>query len=221
MGDIKVVIDGKEVTGKEGMTILEAAGQIGVEIPTLCHRPDLTPSGVCRICVVEVEGARTLVGSCHTPIAPGMIVHTGSAKVIAARKVILELLLASHTGSCVADQGAKNCELHKLASDLETGPPRFQVKKPRFYPVEEANPYVRRDLSKCILCRRCLKACAEIARKNVLSIGYRGVRSKVIAGLDEPLDQEACRDCKICIDYCPTGALSDASIMGSEEKKVV
>ena len=207
MSELKMVLNGKEAAGRAGMTILELAEQEGVEIPTLCHNPNLHPAGVCRVCVVEVEGTRALVGSCHTPIAEGMVVHTRSAKVLAARRAIVELLLTSHTGSCVTDANASNCHLHKLASGLEVGPPRFQVRQRRFYPVEDTNPYVWRDLSKCILCFKCTRACSEIAKKNVLGVGYRGSRSKIIVGFDEPLQVEACRDCGICIDYCPTGAL--------------
>lgn len=103
MGEIKLVIDGADVSGREGMTILDAAGQIGIEIPTLCHSPELTPTGVCRICVVEVEGWRTLLGACHTPITEGMVVSTRSPKVMATRKVTIELLMAAHTGACVVD----------------------------------------------------------------------------------------------------------------------
>lgn len=208
---MKIVIDGKKVEAPEGMTILEAAKQEEIEIPTLCHSPDLTPTGVCRICVVEVEGSKTLVGSCHTPIAEGMVIHTRSNKVLAARNSTVELLLTSHTGSCVTDENAKECELHRLASDLEVGPPRFNVRQPRKYPPEDENPYVRRDLSKCILCRRCIGACSEIAKKDVFSIGYRGFQSKIIVDLDDPLEKEVCQDCVICIDYCPTGALSKSS----------
>ncbi len=207
MSDVKIVLNGKEVSARDGMTILQAARQEGIEIPTLCHSQDLTPTGTCRVCVVEVEGTNALVGSCHTPIAQGMIIHTRSAKVLAARRATLELLLAGHTGSCVTDANAKNCHLHKLASDLEVGPPRFRVGKPRQYPPEDANPYVRRDLSKCILCRKCIGACNEIAGKRVFSIGYRGSRSKLVVDFDEPLRKEVCRDCGICVDYCPTGAL--------------
>jgi len=211
MQDVQIVMDGEEVTAREGMTILEVAEREGVEIPTLCHSPDLTPEGVCRICAVEVEGARALVGSCHTPIAAGMVVHTRSPKVLAARRVNLELLLAAHTGPCVTDPNAGSCQLHNLASDLEIGPPRFRVAEPRRYPVEEANPYVRRDLSKCILCRKCVRACDEIAGVAILGIGYRGFQSKIIVGCDEPLVAEVCRDCGVCIDYCPTGALAGAA----------
>ncbi|MBW1738716.1 MAG: (2Fe-2S)-binding protein [Deltaproteobacteria bacterium] len=208
MGEISVVIDGKEVKGREGMTILEVASEVGINIPTLCHRPDLTAEGSCRICVVEVEGNERLVASCHTPIAEGMVIHTNSPKVLETRKIILELMLAAHTGPCVTDASAKECELHCLAAELEVGPPRFRVREPRFYPVEGISAYVQRDMSRCILCRRCIRACAEIAKKDILSMAYRGFNSKVVVDYDEPLDKEECRDCGICIEYCPTSALS-------------
>jgi NADH dehydrogenase/NADH:ubiquinone oxidoreductase subunit G len=208
MSDFKAVLDGTEVRGHEGMTILEAAEQVDIHIPTLCHSPDLTPEGNCRICVVEVEGSPRLVASCHTPIADGMVIHTRSPKVLAARKAILELLLTGHTGPCVTDECAKDCELHNLAAELEVGPPRFQVKKRRFYPVEEISPYVQRDMSRCILCRRCVRACVEIAKKNVFSVAYRGFKSKVVVDCDGVLDKEVCKDCGICIEYCPTSALT-------------
>ncbi len=208
MGDVKLIIDGTEVSTQEGMTILEAANEAGINIPTLCHRPDLTPDGNCRICVVEVEGSPRLVASCHTPISEGMVIQTRSPKVLAARKTVVELLLAGHTGPCVTDECAKDCELHYLAAELEVGPPRFQVKERRSYPVETLSPYVQRDMGRCILCRRCVRACAEIAKKNVFSMAYRGFRSKVVVDCDVPLDKEECRDCGICIDYCPTSALT-------------
>lgn len=208
MGEIRVVIDGREVKGREGATILEAAEKAGVMIPTLCHRPDLSLSGNCRICVVEVEGFPRLVASCHTPISDGMVVHTNSPKVVATRKVNFELLITAHTGPCVMDTNARECELHNLASKLEVGAPRFRVKAPRSYPVEEVSPYVRRDLSRCILCRRCVRACSEIAKKDIYSMAYRGFRSKVVVDWDVALNKEACKDCGICIDYCPTSALT-------------
>ncbi|MBI4774765.1 MAG: (2Fe-2S)-binding protein [Deltaproteobacteria bacterium] len=207
MGDVRVVINGNEVRRSAESTILEAAEQIGVRIPTLCHKPELKVDGGCRVCVVEVEGLPRLVASCHTPIEKGMVIHTDSPRVVAARRAIVELMLTAHTGSCVTDKEARNCELHKLAADLEVGPPRFKVRRPRWYPVEDFSPYVRRDMSKCILCRRCIRACAEIAKKNIFSMAYRGFQSKVVVDCDVPLNKEACRDCGICIDYCPTSAL--------------
>jgi NADH dehydrogenase/NADH:ubiquinone oxidoreductase subunit G len=208
MGDIRAFIDGNEVRCREGTTILQAAEEIGIRVPTLCHRPDLRPEGNCRICVVEVEETPRLVASCHTPIANGMAIHTNSPKVRETRKVVIELMLAGHTGPCVTDGEAMNCELHQLSAELEAGPPRFKVRRPRLYPVEEISPYVRRDMSKCILCRRCIRACTEIAKKNVYSMAYRGFRSKVIVDFDVSLNIEECRDCGICIDYCPTSALT-------------
>ena len=207
MSEIKLSIDGKEIKGAEGKTILETAVENGIEVPSLCHRPEIRPTGVCRICVVEVEGARTLVGSCHTPISEGMTIHTRSARVLDARKVNLELLMTGHTGSCVTDTNASNCELHLLASEVELGPPRFEVRRPRYYPVEDVSPYVWRDLSKCIMCRRCVRACRDLAGQDIFSVGYRSFRSKIVAGFDEPLNSSACRDCGICVDQCPTGAL--------------
>jgi NADH-quinone oxidoreductase E subunit len=208
MDGVKLHIDNIEVEGDKGMTILEAAEKAGINIPTLCHHRDFSPTGACRICVVEVEGSNRLVGSCHTPITEGMVIYTQSPKVITARKAIVELLLAGHTGPCVMDARTEQCDLHKIASDFEVGPPRFKVRKPRFYLTENISPYVHRDLSKCILCYRCVRACSDLAKKDVFAIGYRGFRSKIIVDFDVPLNKEVCRDCGICVEYCPTSALS-------------
>ena len=206
MGEITATIDGRQVTAREGVTILEAARENGIEIPTLCYQQDLTPLGACRLCVVEVEGSRTLVGSCHTPITEGMVIHTRSDKVLATRKMIVELLLASHCGSCYMCDKANICELRQIAADLEVGLPRFQVRK-NFYPLGDISPYIVRDLTKCIMCRRCVRACREIAGKNVFAIAYRGFDAKVVVDCDQPIDKEVCRDCDVCISFCPTGAL--------------
>ncbi len=212
-----MTIDGAQVSGREGMTILELAKENGIDIPTLCYIPELPPTGACRVCVVEVEGSRTLVGSCHTPITQGMVIYTHSPKVLKTRKVIVELLLASHCGSCFMCEKANICELRQIAADLEVGLPRFQTRK-RYYPIEDVSPYIHRDLSKCVLCRRCVKACSEIARQNVFSIAYRGFNSKVVVDFDEPLDKNVCRDCDVCISYCPTGALSKPRKVSEERK---
>jgi NADH dehydrogenase/NADH:ubiquinone oxidoreductase subunit G len=207
MAEVKATIDGRQVTAKKGATILEAAQENGIDIPTLCHRPELTPLGACRLCVVEVEGSRTLVGSCHTPITEGMVIHTHSDKVLATRKMIVELMLASHCGSCFMCDKANTCELRQIAADLEVGLPRFQVRK-RYYPLEDISPYIVRDLTKCVMCRRCVRACREIAGQNVFAVAYRGYDAKVVVDDDQPIDKEVCRDCNVCVSFCPTGALS-------------
>ncbi len=207
MGKVSVMVDKVGVSGQRGMMILDAAKQAGIEIPTLCHQDGITPSGNCRICVVEVEGSPRLVGSCHTPIEEGMVVHTRSPRVLEARRGTIELLLSGHTGPCVTDPVAKDCGLHGLASLLEVGPPRFRVRSPRLYAVEDVSPYIRRDMSKCILCRKCIRACSEIAGQGVYSMAYRGFDSKVAVDCDIPLNKGVCKDCGICIEYCPTSAL--------------
>ncbi|MFC1988847.1 2Fe-2S iron-sulfur cluster-binding protein [Chloroflexota bacterium] len=217
MSDITIKLNGSEVTAAEGKTILEVAGENGIDIPTFCYIEELSPTGACRICVVEVEGLRTLVGSCHTPITPGMAIQTHSQKVLEARRVILDLLMTSHCGTCYMCEKANLCKLRTIATDLDVGLSRFQSKK-RFYPIEDVSPYIIRDLTKCILCRKCVRACNEIAKKHVFGIGYRGFYSKIIVDFDEVLDKEVCRDCGICIPHCPTGALS-YPLEITEEKK--
>jgi NADH dehydrogenase/NADH:ubiquinone oxidoreductase subunit G len=217
MGNIALTMNGAPVSGREGQTILEVARENGIDIPTLCYIEDLTPVGACRICVVEVEGSRTLVGSCHTPIAEGMVIHTHSPKVLAARRTLVELMLASHPDNCLVCDEANRCELRKLAADLDIGLPRFKIRK-HYFPVEDENPYIVRDMSKCILCRRCVTACQSIKGEKMFSIAYRGFDSKVVYGLDQPVgSEEACRDCDTCVSLCPTGALSKPAKIGEEK----
>jgi NADH dehydrogenase/NADH:ubiquinone oxidoreductase subunit G len=217
MSEVQLTLNGVPITASSEKSILQVAKDNGVEIPTLCYIEGLPPTGACRVCVVEVEGSRTLVASCHNPVGKGMVIQTHSPKVLETRKMIVELLLSSHCGSCYMCEKANACELRRLAADLGVGLPRFDVKK-RYYPVEDVSPYIERDLSKCILCRRCVKACTEIAKKNVLNVGYRGFGSKIIYDSDTPLDTEACRDCGICISYCPTGAINTPRKLGKEKK---
>jgi len=217
MAEITVTIDGNQISTAEGKTILEVAKENGIEIPTLCYISELAPTGACRVCVVEVEGSRTLVGSCHTPVTEGMVIQTGSPKVLETRKIIIELLMASHCGSCFMCEKANLCEMRKVAADLGVGIPRFQVRK-RYYPVEDVSSYIQRDLSKCILCRRCVRACSEIAKHNVFGVANRGFDSKIIVDIDQALDKEVCRDCDVCIPLCPTGALSKPRKLGEEKQ---
>lgn len=208
MDSVKATIDGRPVRAEAGSTILEAAAEAGVEIPTLCHLRGLAPGGHCRICLVEVAGSDRLAAACHTPLAAGMVIATDSPKVRAVRKVNLELMMVGHGADCVNDDHAHNCRLHNLAAEVEMGSPRFRVEAPRFYLPESFNPDIKRDMSQCILCRACVRACREIAKKDILAVAYRGFGSKIVVDCDADLAKEECRDCGICIDYCPTSALT-------------
>ncbi|MBM4447749.1 MAG: 2Fe-2S iron-sulfur cluster binding domain-containing protein [Chloroflexi bacterium] len=212
---ISLNINGINVSARPGLTILEAARENGIDIPTLCHIPDLLPIGACRLCVVEVAGSRTLVGSCHTPIAEGMVIQTHSPKVIATRRVLVELMLASHPDACLICDKANICELRRIAADLEVGLPRFRARK-HYFPVEDENDRMVRDMSKCVQCRRCVMACKSQSGQPLFSMAYRGFDSKVIYGNDQPLDRDACRDCDACIEICPSGALRKPRKPGEE-----
>ena len=129
MAEITLTLNNSQVSARQGMTILELAQENGIDIPTLCYLEGLPPMGACRLCVVEVEGSRTLVASCHTPITGGMIVYTHSPKVLEARKVLVDLMMASHPDSCLIGDKANMCELRKIAADMEIGLPRYRAKK--------------------------------------------------------------------------------------------
>lgn len=218
MGNVRLSLNGQDVTANEGMTILQVAQENGIDIPTLCYLKDFSPVGACRMCVVEVEGSRTLVGSCHTPATEGMVIQTHSPKVMEVRRVLVELTMASHPDSCIVCEAANCCELRMRATDLEVGMPRFRTRM-HFYHLEDENPNIVRDMSKCILCRRCVAACATLEGKRLFSLAYRGFNSKVIYGLDESISgEESCKDCNTCISLCPTGALRLPTMFGQAKK---
>ena len=190
------------------MTVLELAEENGVYIPTLCHDPNLIPVGACRVCLVEDEKAGTLIASCVTPIAPGMVINTQSTRVLEARKTIVKLLLASHPDSCLVCDKGNRCQLRKIASELGIGQVEF-AKVRRYYPLEAANPFIERDLSKCILCGKCVRACQELQVIGAIDYAYRGFKSKPATPLDGPLEESSCEFCGLCVSMCPVGALSD------------
>jgi formate dehydrogenase alpha subunit len=206
MDTFEATLNGSKVGARPGMTILELAEEAGVKIPTLCHHQDLSPLGACRICVVEVESSRTLVGACYTPVTPGMVIETHSPTVVRTRRTLVEMMFASHGGSCIVCDQANRCEFRRLAMELDVGLPTIPARR-RFYPLNDTSPYVRRDLTKCILCRRCVRVCDEVVGAGVFGTAYRGFNSKICVDSDTPLDKEICRECLACIEHCPTGAL--------------
>ena len=225
-----LTINGHEFTFSEGETILEVARRNDIDIPTLCHLKNTLPTGACRICVVEVEGARTLLTACSTPASAGMVVKTESAQVVTARKLILQLMLSSGNHNCavrgsdnqewtnfqlkVQEEDGSNelcpvwgdCRLQDLAYRYQVSGEAFDA-TPTRYPMETVNPFIVRDFSRCIQCGRCVQACNEVQVNNAINFGYRGPESKIVAAGDRPLKDSDCVFCGECVQVCPVGAL--------------
>ncbi len=236
-----IIMDGREISFEPGETILQVARRNGIDIPTLCHLKGASPTGACRICVVEVEGARALVAACAAPAGNNMVVKTESAKVVEARRLNLELLLASGHHNCLVQEldvdSWTDFQLRSMAVEehkdlcpvygecrLQDLAVRYQVKSRRFtpsdpnYAVETVNPFIVRDFSRCILCGRCVQACNDIQVNQAISFGYRGSAAKVVAKGDLPLRDSDCVFCGECVQVCPVGALvpkTDYALAGS------
>jgi formate dehydrogenase alpha subunit len=195
------------------MSILELARESGVNIPTLCDDPYLKPSGACRICLVENESTGALLASCVTPIARGMVINTSSPRVLERRKVIAKLMLASHPDSCLVCDKGNRCQLRQIASDLGIGLVDFQ-RIPQTGAIEEVNPFIERDLSKCILCAKCIRADHELVVEGAIDYLNRGFISKPATLGDMPLEKSECTFCGTCVALCPTGALMEKERSG-------
>jgi NADH-quinone oxidoreductase subunit G/[NiFe] hydrogenase diaphorase moiety small subunit len=209
---ITVTIDGIEVKVPLGTTILEAAKSIGVRIPTLCYHSDLEVAGICRICVVEVEGHRTLEAACAYPITDPIKINTYSRAVRLARRHVLDLMLSEHCGDCFSCKKNGNCELQSLAEEYGVDSFRFgHVEVP--VPVDDSSYSVVRDMNKCIRCRRCVRTCIDLQEVGVLEAVNRSKRVNIETFLNKPLGNVVCINCGQCINRCPTGALyaKDAS----------
>lgn len=211
---VKLTIDGKPIEVPEGTTILNAARMSGLEVPTLCYHKDLNPTGNCRICVVEVTNQRFLQASCVTAVTEGMEVRTHSDRVVNSRRKTLELMLANHPQDCLVCDAAGSCELQDLAYEYDVRVPEWGFKGTRYVKDSDPNPFVRVDLNKCILCRRCVQACAEIQVRNVWGVAYRGFEGRIVAGSDTNMLDARCESCGQCVAYCPTGALSNKMSYG-------
>lgn len=206
---VKITLDGIPIEAEAGQTILQVAREHGIQIPTLCYHKDLTPTGNCRICVVDVAKQRFLQAACVTPVWDGMEIQTHSDRTIHSRKLTLELMLANHPQDCLVCDASGSCELQDLAYDYQVEVPKWGSKGNRYQSDSDPNPFVRVDFNKCILCRRCVLACAEIQVRNVWGVAYRGFDEKIVAGSDTTMLDARCESCGQCVAYCPTGALSD------------
>ncbi|HQP11686.1 MAG TPA: [FeFe] hydrogenase, group A, partial [Candidatus Omnitrophota bacterium] len=208
-GTIKVVIDDIEVTVPVGATILQAAKKVNIRIPTLCHHDDLCLAGVCRVCVVEVEGQRTLQAACSYPIFNSIKVRTYSPRVRRARKNIIHLLLKNHYGECYTCKKNGSCELQDLADEYGVEEYKFgHTTQPR-YRIDDSSYSVVRDMDKCILCKRCVRTCIDLQEVGVLESVHRGAETKIATYLDKPMKEVVCINCGQCINRCPTGALRE------------
>jgi iron-only hydrogenase group A len=203
-------MNGKVITVSETSTILEAAVQAGIKIPTLCYLEGLQPMGACRVCLVEVEGSPTLTASCSTPVRKGMVIHTHSKRVREARKTVVELLLSEHEGDCQLCSRSNDCELRQLADELGIRTNRYIGEKPESQ-TDESSVALVRDNAKCIKCRRCVQVCSEIQRVGVLSAQYRGYKTTIGPAFTDPLESVACVQCGQCAAVCPVGAIVETS----------
>ena len=199
-------IDGRDVTVEKGATVLEAAQKLNIHIPTLCFLKDVQAIGACRVCCVEVKGQRTLLASCVFPAAEGLVVQTNSPLVREARKMIVELLLSDHEMNCPTCARNLNCELQALANQLGIREIPFAGAKSAAV-IDDSSLSLRRDSSKCILCRRCVAVCQEIQKVGILFPNKRGFATTVTPAFDSNLADVACVNCGQCASVCPVGAI--------------
>ncbi len=208
MNTVTLKINGTEVTVPQGSTILEAAKAAGIRIPTLCYLKDINAIGACRMCVVEVKGARAFAAACVYPVTEGMEVFTNSPKIRTARKATLELMLSNHRTDCLSCARSTNCELQTLCREYSVDMNKYGSDglKPD---IEASAPHLVRDNSKCILCRRCVAVCKENQHVGVIGAVERGYDTHIASPFDLPLGETACVNCGQCIAVCPTGAITE------------
>jgi len=206
-GTVSVEINEKKMSVPLGTTILEACRKNQVHIPTLCYHEDLCIAGVCRVCVVEVEGMKTLQTSCSFPITTPIKIHTSTPQVRKARRHIIDLLLSEHYGECYTCSRNLNCELQDLAKEYGVDGFTFgHIEAPK-YSIDRSSPSVIRNMNKCVLCKRCIRTCIDLQEVGVLEALNRGHDTRVGTFLDKPLADVICINCGQCINRCPTGAL--------------
>ena len=201
---LKITIDGKATQVPQGTTVLDAARMLDISIPTLCHHPKLTPFGGCRLCLVEIKGIPRAVTACTTPVTDGMEVTTSTPQIEQLRKSVLELILSDHPNDCMLCESAGDCTLQELAYFYGAKGSTFEGER-RVYPKRDGNPFLERDMEKCIMCGRCVKVCDEVQGVGAIDFTYRGFKSKICPPYEEDLN---CEFCGQCVSTCPTGALT-------------
>ena len=207
METVNVKINGISIDVPKGSTILEAARLAHIEIPTLCFLKEINEIGACRICVVEVKGARSLVASCVYPVSDGMEIRTDSPKVLASRRQTLELILSNHDRKCLSCVRSGNCELQKLCRELKVENESLYDGERIHYDLDTSAAHMVRDNNKCILCRRCVAVCEKVQGVGVIGANERGFKTNISCAFDMDLSETSCVSCGQCIAVCPTGAL--------------
>ena len=208
MSKIKITINNREVEAYEGQTVLEAAKNNGIHIPTLCYLKDVTGTGACRVCQVELEGAKTLCAACVYPVRDGMVIKTNSQRALDARRRVVELIVSNHSKDCLSCIRNTNCELQRLCQELGVREDAFAGEKsePTF---DTVSPGIVRNTSKCVLCGRCVETCTKVQGLGVLGYMNRGFKTKVAPIYDKSFDDVNCMQCGQCINVCPVGALHE------------
>ncbi len=205
---VNIKINGVPCSAPEGSTILEAARLAGIKIPTLCFLKDINEIGACRICVVEVKGARSLVAACVYPINEGMEIFTNTPKVVESRRTTLELILSNHKRECLSCVRSGSCELQELCNEYNVVEDYYEGENPAIK-IDDSAAHMTRDNSKCILCRRCVAACEKLQGIGVIGANERGFAVQIASPFDMSLAETACVSCGQCITACPTGALKE------------
>ncbi|MBU0512233.1 MAG: (2Fe-2S)-binding protein [Chloroflexi bacterium] len=213
MAIVNMSIDGQKIQAETGQTILQVAREADIYIPVLCDHPALPPEGACRICLVEIEKQRNLQPACTFPVSDGLVVHTKTPRAIQARKFSLELLISDHPLDCMTCDSTGNCLLQDLAYEYGVEGDRYEGTK-HHYSVNDPNPFIQVDRNKCILCRRCVRACGEINGVEAISVFYRGFNAYIGFGANSHMEDSPCEFCGSCVAVCPTGALTPKISLG-------
>ncbi|HPZ35681.1 MAG TPA: NADH-dependent [FeFe] hydrogenase, group A6 [Bacteroidales bacterium] len=207
---INLKINDIPISVEEGTTILDAAKKLNIKIPTLCDHPDLSVAGNCRVCVVEVKGARYLQAACATPVAEGMEIFTNSQTVRQSRKHVIELLLSEHNADCTSCSRNGKCELQDLAAEYHIFDRIFlDLLDPENMIADISSPAIKKDISKCIHCQRCVRTCEELQYVSALAVISKGAEQHIGTFFDYPLNEVVCTNCGQCVLHCPTGALTE------------